>query len=140
MSVPIRVSDELLKEAKQQTKTSLRSLTKQIEFWAQIGKEAEMNMTPADIAALANGEVEIKVIRKKSSPIDFDNVFQEIESDRKTGRLQAKVLKDKVWYEESPSTPGLFFRVTNDGAKTPGKFIEGKFVPEKQALKRPKKR
>lgn len=140
MSVPIRVSNELLNEAKQQAKTSLRSLTKQIEFWAQIGKEAELNMTPADIAALASGEVEIKVIRKKSEPVDFSSVFQEIERDRKAGRIQAKVLKDKVWYEESPSTPGLYFRVTSNGEKKPGRFIEGKFVLEKSSSKRSKKR
>ena len=88
MSIPIRVSDELMEDAKQQIKMSLRSVTKQIEFWANIGKEAEMNMTPADIAALVNGEVEIKVLRKKSEPIDFENVFGEIESDRKSGKIK----------------------------------------------------
>jgi hypothetical protein len=135
MSIPIRVSDELLEDAKQQIKLSYRSLTKQIEFWAQIGKEAEMNMTPADVAALVNGEVEIKVLRKKSEPIDFDSIFDEVESDRKAGTIKSKVLKDKVWYEESPKNPGMFFRLTNDGEQTLGKFSDGKFIPEKATKK-----
>ncbi len=131
MSIPIRVSDELMEDAKQQIKMSLRSVTKQIEFWANIGKEAEMNMTPADIAALVNGEVEIKVLRKKSEPIDFENVFSEIESDRKSGKIKEKVIKDNIWYEENNKIPGMFFRMTKEGGKTLGKFVDGKFVPEK---------
>lgn len=131
MSIPIRVSDELMEDAKQQIKMSLRSVTKQIEFWANIGKEAEMNMTPADIAALVNGEVEIKVLRKKSEPIDFENVFGEIESDRKSGKIKEKVIKDNIWYEENNKIPGMFFRMTKEGGKTLGKFVDGKFVPEK---------
>jgi hypothetical protein len=131
MSIPIRVSDELLEDAKQKIKMSYRSLTKQIEFWAQIGKEAEMNMTSADVAALVNGEVEIKVLRKKSEPIDFDNLFGEIESDRKAGSIKSKVIKDKVWYEESQNSPGLFVRINSEGEKVLGKFVSGKFVPDK---------
>ncbi|MFZ4405428.1 MAG: TA system antitoxin ParD family protein [Pseudobdellovibrionaceae bacterium] len=135
MSIPIRVSDELLEDAKQQIKMSYRSLTKQIEFWAQIGKEAEVNMTPADVAALVSGEVEIKVVRKKSEPVDFDGVFDEIESDRKAGTIKSKVLKDKVWYEESPKNPGMFFRMTTEGEQTLGKFSDGKFIAKKAIKK-----
>ena len=131
VSTPIRVSEELLEEAKLQIKRSYRSLAKQIEFWAQIGKEAEVNMTPADVAALVSGEAEIKVFRKKSESVDFDSLFDEVEADRKTGKIKSKVIKDKVWYEESSKNIGLFFRMTNEGEKTLGKFIDGKFVPEK---------
>lgn len=131
MSIPIRVSDELMEDAKQQIKMSLRSVTKQIEFWANIGKEAEMNMTPADVAALVSGEVEIKILRKKSEPVDFDSVFGEIESDRKSGKIKDKVIKDNIWYEENNKSPGMFFRMTKEGGKTLGRFIDGKFVIEK---------
>lgn len=132
MSIPIRVSDELMEDAKHQVKMSLRSVTKQIEFWANIGKEAEMSMTPADVVALVSGEVEIKVIRKKSQPVDFDRIFSQIESDRSVGKIKDKVIKDSVWYEEDTKNPGLFFRMTKEGEKVLGKFIDGKFVPEKK--------
>jgi hypothetical protein len=138
MSIPIRVSDELIEIATQHTKLSYRSITKQIEFWAQIGKEAEMNMTPADIVALVNGEVEIKIIRKKSEPVNFDTVFNEIETDRKSGKIKSKVLKDKIWYEENFKNPDTFIRFTNEGAQTIGKFVDGKFVPEKILNKKSK--
>jgi len=132
MSIPIRVSEELLEEAKKQIKMSCRSLTKQIEFWALIGKEAELNMTPADIAALVNGEAEIKIFRKKSESVDFDNLLDQVETDRKNGTIKSKVLKDKVWYEEHLQHPGLFYRMTHQGEKTIGKFVNGKFVEDKK--------
>lgn len=43
MSTAVRVSDELVNEAKKISKVDHRSLTGQIEHWARIGKCAEEN-------------------------------------------------------------------------------------------------
>ncbi len=43
MSLAVRISDRLVKEAKIQSKIENRSLTGQIEYWAKIGKMAEEN-------------------------------------------------------------------------------------------------
>jgi len=43
MTTAIRISDKLVDEAKLYSKIEKRSLTGQIEFWAQIGKIAEEN-------------------------------------------------------------------------------------------------
>lgn len=43
MATAIRISDKLVDEAKLYSKIEKRSLTGQIEFWAQIGKIAEEN-------------------------------------------------------------------------------------------------
>jgi hypothetical protein len=43
MSAPIRISDNLVNEAKIRSKVENRSLTGQIEYWAKIGKIAEEN-------------------------------------------------------------------------------------------------
>jgi UPF0288 family protein (methanogenesis marker protein 3) len=127
MANPIRLSDELLNLAEKQSKFSFRSVPKQIEFWALIGKEAEHKMTPADIAALVNGEIEIKVLRKKSNPVSFDEVLNEIESDRQNGLLKSKVVKDEIWYEESIEYPGFLARISSTGKKEIGLFIDGQF-------------
>lgn len=123
---PIRVSDDLIEQAEKQTKLSYRSLQKQIEFWAQIGKEVELNMTAADVAALVNGEAQIKILRKISEPVEFDGVFEELETNRKKGNLQSKIVKDKVWFEESIDYPGMLIRF-NKGKKEIGTFKDGRF-------------
>jgi hypothetical protein len=43
MAIAIRVSDKLVNEARKMSKIERRSVTGQIEFWAQIGKIAEEN-------------------------------------------------------------------------------------------------
>ena len=43
MTAAVRVSDELVREAKIYSKIDKRSLTGQIEHWARIGKCAEEN-------------------------------------------------------------------------------------------------
>lgn len=43
MSTAVRISDQLVDDAKIQSKVKNRSLTGQIEYWAKIGKIAEEN-------------------------------------------------------------------------------------------------
>ncbi len=43
MSIAVRISNELIKEAKILSKVENRSVTGQIEYWAKIGKIAEQN-------------------------------------------------------------------------------------------------
>ena len=43
MATAIRISDRLVNEAKLMSKIENRSLTRQIEYWARIGKIAEEN-------------------------------------------------------------------------------------------------
>ena len=43
MPTPVRISDELIAEAKKYSRIDHRSITGQIEHWAKIGKCAEEN-------------------------------------------------------------------------------------------------
>lgn len=43
MSIAIKISDEIVKEAKISAKVARRSMAGQIEYWAYIGKIAEDN-------------------------------------------------------------------------------------------------
>ncbi|MBF0621184.1 MAG: hypothetical protein HQL54_04590 [Magnetococcales bacterium] len=43
MSVNVKISEELVAEAKQHGRVFHRSLPKQIEYWSRIGKMAEEN-------------------------------------------------------------------------------------------------
>ncbi len=43
MSIAVRISDKLVKDARIQSRVENRSLTGQIEFWAKIGKISEEN-------------------------------------------------------------------------------------------------
>ncbi len=133
----LRISDELMKKAEKQVKVTYRSAPKQIELWATIGEKIEAIMTPADIAALSAGELEVKVVRKKSAPIDMDSVFLDLEKERQDGSLKDKVLKGPLWYQESIEHPGYLEQiVAASGKRTIGTFEKGEFRPKKPSKKK----
>lgn len=62
MSTVLKISDELVEKAKIQSNVNNRSLTKQIEYWAKIGRIAEENpdLTYDDIKNILVGLEEVK--------------------------------------------------------------------------------
>ena len=72
MPTAVRISDELLKEAKKFSKIDHRSLTGQIEHWARVGKCAEENpdLTYDLIKAIFIGIAELD--QGEKSEYEFD--------------------------------------------------------------------
>jgi hypothetical protein len=52
MGIPVRIDDELYKDAKAHAKAEFRTIAGQIEFWAKVGK-----------AALDNPDLPVDVVR-----------------------------------------------------------------------------
>lgn len=128
MPSSIRISDELAEKAEEVSATSLRTTTKQIEYWAVLGQELEPLLSPIDIQALLSHDAELKVVRKDSKPVDMDVVLQRLEGDRLTGKLHTQVVHSDVWYEASVSHPGFLDRVNKNGSRETGTFNDGKFT------------
>lgn len=143
MTTQIRLNTELVQKAEQQGELNFRPPAKQIEVWANIGKEVESFLTPADRSALFAGEVEVRVIRKKSMPINIDSVFANVESDRADGVFKEEALKDNPWYEASADKQGHLIQVNPvTGKRTLGIFKKGVFVPDEKItrIRRPRKK
>ncbi|MBU1107646.1 MAG: ParD-like family protein [Candidatus Riflebacteria bacterium] len=62
MSVAVKISDELISEARIYSRVNHRSLTGQIEFWAKIGKCIEENpdLSFSEIKEMLLGLEELK--------------------------------------------------------------------------------
>ncbi len=62
MSTVLKISDDLIEKAKIQSNVNNRSLTKQIEYWAKIGRIAEDNpdLNYDDIKNILIGVEEVK--------------------------------------------------------------------------------
>lgn len=62
MSVAVKISDELISEARVYSRVNHRSLTGQIEFWAKIGKCIEENpdLSFSEIKEMLLGLEELK--------------------------------------------------------------------------------
>lgn len=128
MASPLRLNAALIEAAGREGAVQKRSVPRQIEFWAELGKAVESVVGLADVVAVIQGIKKIKVEPVASPPVDPADVFDSLESSRKKGALREKVTSASIYYETSLSRPGLLDRVnTATGERQTGLFRNGEF-------------
>lgn len=119
MSQPVKLSDELVLDARISGDATERSIAGQIEFWAGIGRALERVMQLDRVLAL-----------KRSGQLEpLSRVLDSV--DTKEGRRRvSEVLASRPYPHFEPSgRAGLVVRVDEDGTRTEGRFVQRKFVP-----------
>ena len=128
MTGPMRLNSALVAEAEQAGSIQKRSVPKQIEFWAELGKAVEHVIGIADVFAIIQGLKKVKVEPVISAIVDPSDVFNSLESRRKSGNLTEEVTSSAIYYEASLSQPGLLDRVDSaTGERQTGQFHNGEF-------------
>ena len=121
MSQPVKLSDSLILDARMTSEIVQRSIAGQIEFWAGLGKAVEPLMRLPDILALKKAGA----IRPLSACI--------AEAGTPVGDQRVRdylATCPYPHYEVDPNTPGLLVRIEEDGTRTPGRFVNRRFVPK----------
>jgi hypothetical protein len=118
MSQPVKLSDDLILDARLTGKMVHRSIAGQIEFWAQLGRAIEPLLDGLHVVALQKAG--------KTKPLSscLDSV------DSPAGRRRViEHLKSRPFphYEPDPKTPGALIRINADGTRTVGRFIHREF-------------
>jgi hypothetical protein len=132
MASPLRLSAALIDAAEKEGAIQKRSVPKQIEFWAELGKAVERVIDPTDAVALIKGFRTIKVEPAESTPVDPRDVFDSLEASRKKDGLAGKVTSAWFYYEASSSRPGFLDRVdARTGERRTGQFQNGEFKVRK---------
>ncbi len=137
MPGPYRLSNEIVAQAEASAGIQNRSVPKQIEFWANLGRRVEKMIDHPSLMAILQdlAIVEVKPITSKpitSKPIEARVIFAKLEADRRSGKLSKEVTRASVIYEASPSRPGLLDRIDERGIRTTGYFENGEFILDKQ--------
>ena len=130
-TVPLRIDQDLALQAEREAKIQNRSKTKQLEYWAKLGKAVSSKLTITDAFAVSQG---IKTIKLEvtppvqSIPIDSDAIFNDLETDRVKGLLAKNVTSAKIYYEASVEHPGYLDRVNSiTNKRQTGSFEQGEF-------------
>ena len=130
-TVPLRIDQDLALQAEREARIQNRSKTKQLEYWAKLGKAVSSKLTITDAFAVSQG---IKTIKLEvtppvqSIPVDSDAIFNDLENDRAKGLLAKNVTSAKIYYEASVKHPGYLDRVNSaTGEKQTGSFEHGEF-------------
>ena len=122
---PLRLDTALVTAARREGSIRKRSVPKQIEFWAELGKAVEQVLNYNDVFAVIQGLKQIKV---ESVAVDPADVFNSLEDNRQSGELAKKVTSAAIYFEASRKQPGLLDRVNSvTGERQTGQFHNGEF-------------
>jgi ParD-like antitoxin of type II bacterial toxin-antitoxin system len=115
---PVKLSDELVNDARVVVPFSQRSIAGQIEFWAGLGKSIE---------PLLRGDQALS-LQMTGGARPLAQLLSEIETAKGRKRLKA-VLSNRPYphYRPVPGHPHLVCRIEEDGRETVGRFIGREF-------------
>ena len=126
----VKLSSELLRVAEQEADLAQRSIPRQLEYWALLGRAVEPFLKKDDCHALM---AELKVINSLTLADAFpaaDSVMAELEDSRSTGVLTASVTSAEVVYEIDDSRENGMIKILSDGTEIKGILMDGQFVEQ----------
>ncbi len=114
----MKISDELLLDARLTAEIAKRSIAGQIEFWAQLGRAIEPLLEGARVLALQKA-ARVKPLSECLSSVDSPQGRRRV----------ADYLASRPYphYEPVPNRPGRLLRIEASGRRTVGRFIGRKF-------------
>lgn len=118
MSQPVKLSDDLVLDARLTAEIAERSIAGQIEFWAQLGRAIEPILEGDRALALRRAGAAMSLAQLLSS------------ADLPAGhRRVAEYLAARPFphYEPAPGGAGLLVRVDENGKRTLGRFVDREF-------------
>ena len=128
MANPLRLSSELVEAAERESLIQKRSVPKQIEFWAALGKAVQNVIDYSDVIAVTQGLKKIIVEPIAAPAVSPADVFDRLERNRGNGSLARNVTTASIYYEASKSHPGMIDRVDSAaGERRTGIFQNGQF-------------
>ena len=114
MSQPVKISDELILDARLTAKIAERSIAGQIEFWAQLGRAIEPLLEGSRVLAL----------RRAGAAVPLSECLASVDSAAGRRRVvEFLELGPFPRYQPVPGSPELVVRVDVDGTRTLGRFV-----------------
>jgi ParD-like antitoxin of type II bacterial toxin-antitoxin system len=137
MGMPVKLSDNLVRSARAEAKSSDRSITAQIEHWATLGRAVEAALMHDDLLALKQHQGNLK--QAFTNPMKRQGVLALLDqiaqaTDRSSLKEKIRALGKPI-YSIDPQYPGMLIKIDPDGRRTPGHLRNRRFVPaRKKAL------
>jgi hypothetical protein len=122
MSQPVKLSDELVLDARLTGEIAERSIASQIEFWAKLGRAIEPLLQGVQMLALCRSGA--------AKPIS--SCLETVDSPEGRRRVAEYLQTQPYPRYEATDTPGLLMRTTADGTRTRGRFVNRQFQTAKK--------
>ena len=118
MSQPVKISDDLILDARLTGGVLRRSIAGQIEFWAALGRAMEPLLAGTQVLAL----------QKSGRARPLSECLRSVDTPEGRRRV-GDFLKVRPFphYEPAPGRPGFLVRIDADGKRLTGRFVGRKF-------------
>jgi hypothetical protein len=118
MSQPVKLSDELVLDARLTAEIAERSIAGQIEYWAQLGRAIEPLLQGAQALAL----------RRAGAARPLSECLESVDSLEGRRRVVEHLDKQPYpHYQPASGAPGMLVRIEADGTRTVGRFVNRQF-------------
>ena len=120
MSQPVKLSDALVLDARMAGEAQERSIARQVEFWARLGRSVELLLDGRRVLAL----------RRSAASQPLSEALASVDTEAGRQRV-ADVLAGNPYphFKQVPGQPGLLLRTDADGTETVGRFVSRVFEP-----------
>jgi len=122
MSQPVKLSDELVLDARTVGAVAQRSIAGQVEFWARLGRSIEPVLR-GDRALALQQSGSVRPLSEMIASVDTDAGRERVRS-----HLGSRPFPH---FEACPEEPGLLVKIDEDGSRTRGRFVNRVFVEAK---------
>ncbi len=120
MGQPVKLSDDLVSDARTVAEISQRSIAGQIEFWAALGKSLEPMLRGDRALALCQA----------GAARPLSKLIAEVDSPAGRKRVNSYLsTRPYPHFKSVDGQPGLLRRIEEDGTETIGRFINRVFEP-----------
>ncbi|WP_152207299.1 TA system antitoxin ParD family protein [Marinobacter changyiensis] len=127
MSIPVRLDEMLVRHAAAEGQVQRRSVPKQIELWAEIGRSIANEVNAEDLMALTQGLKKVRVERVEPEPLESENLWAEVDQARDSGRLGKDIKRNRTVYQASTTHAGYLEALYPNGSRAIGRFVNGTF-------------
>lgn len=119
MSQPVKLSDDLVLEARTVGAVARRSIAGQVEFWARLGKSIEP-LLRGDRALALQRSGTVRSLAERIQSVDTD-----AGRDRVRAYLESRPFPH---FEACQDEAGMVVRIDENGTRTRGRFVNREFV------------
>ncbi len=133
MGMPVKLSDDLVRDAREEAKAADRSITAQIEHWAKLGRSVEYALRHEDVVALkiAEGKLE-QAFSQPARRASIQTVLRRVADETDRTEVARKLSEDRTVYQSDPRGSGMIERIEPGGRRTIGRFENRRFVAQRR--------